>query len=396
MPLPSVATTGPNAAWERTTARSLAEVDALRPAWATFQFERVDADIDFFTTVVRTRPEVVRPHVVLLGDEHPRAIAVGRIEDVQLTASIGYRVLARPRVRSLTLVPGGVVGAEALRESEMLLEELLACLARSEADVLVLPALQTDSTLYTAATSAVPRLRREGFVDAVTHRRLRLPASLDDLLAGKSRKSRGNLRRQEAHFLEAHPDTSLDVLSRPEDEKRIFHDLEAVAARTYQRGLGVAFHDTEEQRAVVRLGLARGWYRAYVLSVGGAPVAFWPGVAYNRTFFVSTPGYDPAYAEHNVGTLVLLRVIESLCADAGVDALDYGFGDADYKRRFANESWEEADVRIFAPTFRAVRVNAVNTGIGSSVRLAKRALGGERADRLKKVWRGRLAKHAAR
>ena len=74
-------------------------------------------------------------------------------------------------------------------------------------------------------------------------------------------------------------------------------EVETVAALTYQRGLGVAAADTPEQRALVELALERGWFRMYVLSLGGEPVAFWSGAGYDRTFFIGTPGYDPAFAE---------------------------------------------------------------------------------------------------
>jgi CelD/BcsL family acetyltransferase involved in cellulose biosynthesis len=374
-------------------ARSLDAVEALRPAWERIRFERIDADIDFYLAVVRSRGHVLRPHVVLLRqDAGAEAIAVARVEDVELTSSIGYRVVARPCVRSLTVVPEGVVGADSPESARRIVEELLACLARGEADVALLPALRTDSHLYRAATEQPSALCRERFRETTLHHRLRLPTSLDELLGSKSRKSRGNLKRQDAHFRQAHPDVMLEVLRHPGEEERLFRDLDAVAAKTYQRGLGVSFRDTEEQRSLIRLGLARGWYRAYVLSVGGSPIAFWPGFAYNGTFFLGTPGYDPAYEGYNVGTFLLLRVIEDLCADESVAALDYGFGDADYKRRFGNECWEEADVLVFAPKLRAARINLVRTGVTGTTRLAKRVLGGERADRIKRRWRGRLAR----
>lgn len=128
-----------------------------------------------------------------------------------------------------------------------------------------------------------------------------------------------------------------------------------------------------------------------VLYLDEQPVAFWPGYIYNRTFTIGIPGYDPAYAEHRVGTYVQMRLIGDLCANAGVDVVDYGRGDAEYKRRFGSESWEEQDVIAFAPTFRALRVNAtrnaiVGAGRGAQAALAKLGL----ADRVKKRWRERL------
>jgi CelD/BcsL family acetyltransferase involved in cellulose biosynthesis len=132
-----------------------------------------------------------------------------------------------------------------------------------------------------------------------------------------------------------------------------------------------------------------------VLLSGGRPIAFWSGAGYDRTFFVGTPGYDPAFAEYSIGTYLLQRVIEDLIADDGFDVLDYGLGDSDYKRRFGNESWEEEDVLVFAPTFRGLRVNAVRTGLAAAVALARGAAARTGlAARLKRRWRRRLSSGA--
>ena len=136
----------------------------------------------------------------------------------------------------------------------------------------------------------------------------------------------------------------------------------------------------------------RGWFRVYVLYVGGAPVAFWQGSVYARTFFTGTPGYDPAFADYGIGRYLLVRVIEQLCEDDEVDLIDYGFGDADYKRRFGNESWEEADVVLFARRFRPLRINVTRTVLASALRVAKSVLTRVGvAKRLKRRWRSRLA-----
>jgi CelD/BcsL family acetyltransferase involved in cellulose biosynthesis len=129
-----------------------------------------------------------------------------------------------------------------------------------------------------------------------------------------------------------------------------------------------------------------------VLSLEGEPVAFWPGWVYNRSFYSSTPGYDPALAEYRLGQYVLMRLIRDLCDDPDADLLDFGFGDSEYKRRFSTEEWREADVLVFAPSFKGARVNAGRTAVGLGERALRRAV--ERAgleERIKRAWRRRLA-----
>jgi CelD/BcsL family acetyltransferase involved in cellulose biosynthesis len=377
------------AASTRVVARSLEQAEAVRPVWETIPFERVDADVDFFSTVVRARPEVVRPHVIV-RDDGAGGVVVARVEDIALTVSFGYRSIARPRVRALTVVPGGVAGVASQRVAQQLTDDLRAVLAEGEADVLVVPGVRTESALFTALESA-PFACRGHAVERTTHRRLSLPPTFDELLASRSRSTRESVKRYTKRLLREHEDDLvLEVFRTPAEAERLFRDLETVAATTYQRGLGVAFADNEEHRSLALLGLDRGWFRAYVLSLAGRPIAFWTGYAYNGVFSIGTPGYDPAFAEHRVGQYVQMRMLEDLCDDPEVDSVDYGFGDAEYKRRFSDESWEEADLVLFAPRLRPVLLNALRSGGTGAALLAKRVLGQERAAEVKKRWRGRL------
>jgi CelD/BcsL family acetyltransferase involved in cellulose biosynthesis len=377
-------------------ARSVEEVERLRPAWQTIRWGRIDADLDFYLAVVRGRQNVVRPHVVVLERGGAVAgMAVARVEEQKLASSVGYRAVYRPSVRSLTLVHGGVAGADSRETAEALLHELCGELARGAADVLNLPSLRADLPFHAAATNGATRLPRERS-ESRTHRRLRLPGSLDELLRANSSKTREGVERYRKRLRRDHGEKlAVEVLRVPGDAERIFRDLEAVAAKTYQHGLGVAFGDREEQRELTLLGLERGWFRAYVLYLEGVPVAFWPGYAYSGTFFIGTPGYDPRYAEYRVGQYLMTEMIDDLCRDEDVDYLDYGFGDSEYKRRFADESWEEADALLFAPTFKGRRIRAGRVAVSASVRVAKRLLGEERQARLKQGWRRRRSANSS-
>jgi CelD/BcsL family acetyltransferase involved in cellulose biosynthesis len=168
-------------------------------------------------------------------------------------------------------------------------------------------------------------------------------------------------------------------------------DLEAVAAKTYQRGLGAGFADTDERRDLVRIGLEQGRFRAWLLSIDETPAAFWQGTARGDTFFVNSTGFDPAYGSHGVGTYLQQRMFEDLCADVAIRVVDFGWGDADYKRRFGTESWQEHDVVVFAPSPRGAVVNIVRTLVGGLDRAARRVLAATgRTNRLRRLWRSRL------
>jgi hypothetical protein len=85
-------------------------------------------------------------------------------------------------------------------------------------------------------------------------------------------------------------------------------------------------------------------------------------------------------------------MIEEMCRE-GIRRIDYGQGQAFYKRRFGDEKWEEASVRIFAPTARAIRINLVRSALGATYAAIGAPLRGTKLwDFVRKTWRDRLRK----
>jgi CelD/BcsL family acetyltransferase involved in cellulose biosynthesis len=164
---------------------------------------------------------------------------------------------------------------------------------------------------------------------------------------------------------------------------------EAIASKTYQRGLGVGFANNAQNRALVELGAQRGWWAGWILSVADKPIAFWTGMTYLDCCYGYWTGYDSAYAEYDVGSLVFLKVVDSLCA-AGVKRIDFGIGSALYKERFGDERKVETSFRIFAPTASGMARNVCFSGGIALERCSHAALQKIRlAGRLKRFLRGR-------
>lgn len=374
-------------------ARTLDEVEALRSAWDAVPWLRVDADLDFYRCVIASRPHIARPHAIFVErDGAPAAALAGWVERVPLVSRFGYATVFAPTVRSLTATLGGVVSPADEPTAMRLVDAMLEVFATRDADVIRLPGLPAESPVALALSERVPKFRREVLVKPRTHHQLTLPGTFDEFLASRSKGTRKNIKLYRNRFERTFgAETELRLYSGPEDLTRLRQDLEVVAEKTYQRGLGVGFSDSPEELSLLDLSLTRSWFRAYVLYVAGAPIAFWTGWAYGDTFYTGATGYDPAFASNRVGTYVLCRLIENLCDDPSIRVVDFGSGDAAYKHQFGSDTWSEKDVLVFAPTFRAVAINAVRTSVQAADLGARRAL--QKAgsgDRVKTLWRSRL------
>jgi CelD/BcsL family acetyltransferase involved in cellulose biosynthesis len=373
-----------------TTARSVDDVKAIADAWQELRPADINADLEVFLATLESSAS---PYILMAElDGAPRAILVARLEDTTVPVRLGYQQLYAPRVRALTVVQGGLVGPEDGEAAKSLFDEACAALARGDADVLRMRRLRVGSHLYQLAREHASWPTR-GKVEPPTLRwRLELPRSLDEVLQGQSSRTRSNHRRYARKVEEQLGDRlSFDTYRDPGDLDRLIREAEKVSMMTYQHRLGAGFAADASERRLLELGAERGWLRAYVLSVDGEPRAFWLGFAYRGTFFTGPTGYDPSLAHLRLGTYVLMRMLEDLCADDSVEQVDYGIGDAEYKRHFGSESWQEEDALLFAPSVRGVRVNMTRTAILGVAEATRRVAGRERVAHLKKRWRARLS-----
>jgi len=174
-----------------------------------------------------------------------------------------------------------------------------------------------------------------------------LPDSLDEFLTRRSASKK--LRREERSFLKRFgSDIRLRCFDRIEDIDEAARDMVTVAARSYQHKLGAAFTDSAFNRALLKVGLEKGWARIWMLYLAERPVAFWSGTAYGKTFGTWTPGFDPDFAKDGVGRFTMFRMIEDLCKDPKISVLDFGPGEAVYKSRFGRPIHYEREVILAA------------------------------------------------
>ena len=365
----------------------------LRDAWQAFDSNVMTTDPEHFLTVLEHRPEAVRPHVVhLTRDGRSSALLVGRIEDIELPARIGYRKVLAPRLRALTVVPGGYLGDTDDSTAARCLSELQGALDRGEADVLRLRLLEVGTPLHRLARTVPSALSRERHARASVHWQATIPDSYDEWLRSLSKSTRTNVRYYGNKIRNEFGERArLETFHDGSDLERLYRDSTAVAAKTYQHALGASIRDDELRRALTDLEVRRGWFRAYVLYLDDEPAAFWYATVFNGVVYTGYTGYDPKYGDFRVGTFVLARLLEDACADPEVSLLDFGYGDADYKRRFGSDSWLEEDVLVFASSWKGIRSNLGRTAVLGASRLSRWVL--QRSDgvaRAKRWWRDRL------
>ncbi|MHC5023884.1 MAG: GNAT family N-acetyltransferase [Planctomycetota bacterium] len=349
-----------------------------------------------FDALLESSARSGQPHLVVTRNA---GVVTGMVAARQrvdrLVTRLGYWQVPTPRLRCLDVVHGGLIGMEDPTAMSRAGERLLEAVQARRVDLLTVHQAPADHMIISvlargadrAGLSIQRRTERHGAFELV-------PGSFDQtLLRGLSRKRRHEVRREHRNLQAAFPGTVRFVeLRRPAEVEQALTWAVAISGKTYKQHLGVGIEDSPRWRAILSSAAAEGWLRAWFLLERDQPIAFLLGSVLGDRCYLESMGFLPAYARHSPGKNALFRMIERLCEE-GVRWVDYGIGDAGYKRVFGT-TWDDlVTLRVYARTntARAARCVAavVASAHGAGAGMAHR-LGG--ANRLRRWWRRRLAR----
>jgi hypothetical protein len=375
--------------------RTIPELEELRAVWTEWGGHK-DSDIDFLLMLLQSRGEILNPHVIVVyRNAKPDAMLIGRLERRQIDFKVGYLPLFKARARIITFQYGALRGDPSDENCKEIILAILNSLKSGEADLALLDHPSTDSFLYKGALSLPNFLSRDHLRGAQPHRLMRLPGTIEEVYLGLSSKHKKHLR-SEGKKLQSKFDGGLKICCFREvaELDTVISEVEEIARKTYQRGLGAGFDDSPRMRQLFHLYARKGWLRIYVLFAADTPIVFWIGAVYGGWFYSECTGYDSHYRDYAPGTFLLVKMLEDFCRE-GLQGIDFGLGDAMYKERFGNHSFEEAPVYLFAPRMKGLFLKATQTVTFATDNALKNMLARTRLlPKVKRLWRDRLAKHA--
>lgn len=369
--------------------RSATELETVRTFWEE-NVSHPNAQLDFYSIVAESRIDIVRPHVLAVsaGDQVV-ALLVGRLEEKNRPLRFGYFNLHSGRSRTLVIIYGGCLGLWNCEIAALATKELFSSLQRKEADLVIFHSLVAGSPLLKAVRQGLSVLRPRLFSSPNRHWKMNVPASLEDFLKGLNSKHRYNIRRERRLFEKKFGRNSKFLCFTREDSvNALTEDIEHVASGSYHRRFGFGFVKNDETLKRMRLEARQGRLRTYVLYIEGISVAFWQGTTINGTLYLGSTAYDSRLKDYTPGKLVLQYMLEDLSMNSDIRTVDFGFGDASYKKQYGDFSWEEISVTVYAPSLRGFFIAGLEIGSAQAREYALRILnlvGG--VESVKKYWR---------
>lgn len=375
------------------SARTLSELQRVRDFHVAHEWHH-ESSHDLLVAALAARDDGSEPcaFTVRRGGR-VEAMLVGQLVRAVVPWRIGYKVVHRSPLRLLEVLQGGFLGELSQANVEALYDAVTRLLQNGAADGVLLRNVPTDSVAYEVFRHRAGPAFCDGAAERATNWRMTLPESYDAWRAGLGKKAREDLRRYENRIRRAFGErVSVVEKRRPDDVTETMAVVDGIACKTWQRGLGAGFWPTAEARARWGAAASRGSLRVFVLFLGGAPAAFCSGFLLGGTLWLEHVGYDPAFAAYRPGGYLLQQVIERACREEELRFVDFGTGDADYKRRLCDLQRDEARLYLFAPTLKGLWLSTMRR-LSRRVGSVSRALIGRLglAGSIKRRWRRRIA-----
>lgn len=336
------------------------------------------ASPDWLAHLVQTSTTPVRLWLVRDADGLLVGLVAARLAKFKLKFEIKSRQLFRKE-----LAAAQILGSlPMLPEQDGILESVVRSIFESwnQCQCLYFDALPTDSDcwkrLQQMGSSKSPFLLHMVDGPRPWHL-LKLDKSFEAYLNTLSSKARAALRRKARQAGKTpHGAVKVQCCTSTEDVPGFLAKAVEVSSKSWQhKVLGQRVGRDEAAIRTIQDLAARGILRAYLLELGTTPCAFVIGCQQDGVFHYEELGFREDFSDLSPGTVLLFHIVEHLHETNVPATLNFGVGDASYKRRFGNEERSDVSCLILRRTMGARLLTASHSLFNRSLGLAKKLLG---------------------
>ncbi|AWW73644.1 GNAT family N-acetyltransferase [Erythrobacter sp. KY5] len=222
-----------------------------------------------------------------------------------------------------------------------------------------------------AITARFPRHLVGGRQDYRRHY-IDMSGSYDDYLARFSGKTRSTLRRKGRKLAKEAGEYEITEHRTPAEVEAFLNAALPLSAKTYQaRLLDAGLPDSDQSRTQMLRAAQEGRMRCFLLSIGGAAVAYLSLPITSRTLVYEHLGYDPDFARLSPGTVLQLEALQRLFAEERFDYFDFTEGEGAHKAMFGTDHADCASFVLLDPTLANRALLGARAGFDGAVSGAK-------------------------
>ncbi len=283
-----------------------------------------------------------RPAFSVMCRSESECIGLG----ILMPKTIGSREIAKTvpswNLNGYRLAGNRFLGNGDDRVTQLLLEETADFVAKRGVSFLLVEDLEDHDPLWTALSNVDPR-RARMYVPNGTQERFRIQflENAADYWSKFSTSTRKKFRKRVRQF----GNKKLVRVTQPDEVADFLEQAHHISARSWQASvLGVRVNNSESELRELLFLATQGSLRSYLLFLDDAPVAFEIASQYRGYYSAEEAGFDMGYSGKSPGQVLQLMLLEDLCEFDSPNWYDFGLGDADYKRMFANHESRSGNV----------------------------------------------------
>ncbi len=316
--------------------------------------------------------------VIVVRDAERTIVALGAVSEqtTELPLTVGARSFGGFRMRALVLL-----GGQPLAPPDRAVHEVFLAALRDELgddDCIVMPMLARRSLFHHVVADEVradPRLF--GYAPATPGSGETHSLTMSSTFAAYAdvhftSKQRGNMKRR-LHLLERElGPVRLRRFAAADEVAPFLADARMVSAASWQYAtVGPHFDPSEDWEQKLADLAQRELLRSYVLYAGERPVAFVLGYGRGDVFYHVKTGYDRSLSRLAPGIAILWLVLDDLGRAGRRQRVSFMFGDAEYKRLFANVHLRCDELMLVRRTVRNAVACATHAAFRAAVGFAR-------------------------
>lgn len=134
---------------------------------------------------------------------------------------------------------------------------------------------------------------------------------------------------------------------------------ERITKKSYHYKMGIGILNNKFWKNTLSTFIKIKYFKGFILYGDSKPIANNSGLVYKNYYYAFTMSFDLDYRKIMPGFFLLRRVFENLIS-SNLDYFHFGYGEAEYKKKYANINYNEATFRIFGNTLKSNLVFFIN------------------------------------
>lgn len=187
------------------------------------------------------------------------------------------------------------------------------------------------------------------------HYGLSFPASFDIFLNSLSKNRRKDFKKRLTKFMQESNENPapLKRIDKAEHVSSFIKDATTISRQSWQnKTIGNRITQNRFNEARLLWLAKKGILRSYVLYCNNTPCAFRLGYQLGDIYYGFESGYDANFIEFSPGIMMTLKMLEDFSQERPPKTVDFGIGEAQWKKDFCNYSREDSSVFLLKRTFK--------------------------------------------